>query len=76
MIEIEYPWDEIFEHLNIFKMGKTIYIDKKEYRLIGMKIQVRNGANMFLKLTYSCGEEMKGIFGMEMYEEDFTGVPE
>ncbi len=72
MIEVEYNWRDVFEHLKIFKLGETIYINKEEYRLICMKVRVRNNANLFLKLTYAARDEIKNTFGLDLYDEDFT----
>ena len=76
MIEIEYMWREVFKHLDAFQLGGTIVINKEEHRLVGMKMQVKRGANMFLKLTYVKHDEMKGVFGMELYDENFSGISE
>jgi len=74
MIEIEYQWRDVFEHLKIFRLGESILINKVEHRLVGSRVLVRNGANVFLKLTYVTDEEMKGVFGTsELYDADFTG---
>lgn len=70
MIEIEYSWQDVCLHIDAFKLGKSICINKEECRLVGMKIQVRNSANMLLKLTYATHDEMRNIFGSDFYNEE------